>query len=195
MKLLKIYTIGFFMLYVLNVQAQSPKIQSKDDGTYVFCSKSKNMIGLLTKGFLSEDTFFEYYGFRYSRFVANKMLVGGELGRSRFGEWERTTHMGIYSRYYFAEFNRFSYYFDAQYLFGYRTYDNNRTASNWTGRTNNFAANMGIAYTGFYKKRFGLEFFTGYAFNTLHIGNHPTLGEYNWSKSDIGYGFQINYHF
>jgi len=148
------------------------------------------MVSVLTTGFLTEYDVFEYYGFRYSKFLANRMLVGGELGRSWFGEWERTTHIGVNSRYYYAVFKHFSYYADAKYMFGYRTYDNDRTTSNWTGRTNNFAANLGIVFTGFYKKRFGLEFFAGYAFNMLHIGNHPTIGKYNWSKSDIDYGFQ-----
>jgi|GEM_PF-3292512 len=189
------YSIGFLVLCVLNVQAHTPKYQITNDSAFAFCSKSKNMISLLTKGFLTEDTFFEFYGFRYSRFVANKMLVGGGLGRSWFGEWERTTHIGIHSRYYYAVYKHFSYYIDTQYLFGYRTYNNDRTESNWNGYTNNFATNLGIAYTGFYKKRFGLEFFAGYAYNMLYIGNHPTLGKYNWSKSDIGYGFQVNYHF
>jgi len=195
MKQIKICLIGFSLFFALTSQAQITEIETVNDSTFIFHSKGKNMVSVLTGGFLTEDAFFEYYAFRYGKLLTNRILVGGELGRSWFGEWERTNHIGIYSRYYYAVFNHFSYYADAQYLFGYRIYDNHQTASNWNGRTNNFAANLGIAFTGFYKKRFGLEFFAGYAFNRLHIRNHPAFGEYNWSKSDIGYGFQINYHF
>jgi len=195
MKRIRICLIGISLFFALTIQAQKTENKIKNDSTFIFHAKGRNMVSVLTTGFLTEDAFFEYYGFRYGKFLTNRMLIGGELGRSWFGEWERTTHIGAHYRYYYAVFKHFSYYADAKYLFGYRTYDNSRTASNWNGRTNNFAANAGIAFTGFYKKRFGLEVFAGYAVNMLHIGNHPTLGEYNWSKADIGYGFQINYHF
>lgn len=160
-----------FTKYEKNVLSEL-KIKLKSDSTIVFCSKDKNFVSVLTNGILSEDGFFEYYGVRYGKFVANRLFVGGELGRSWFGEWERTTHFGVYSRYYYAVFKHFSYYVDAKCLVGYRNYENERTLSKWTGRTHNFAANLGIAFIGFYKKRFGLEIFTGYAFNTLGCSSH-----------------------
>jgi len=195
MKQIKKCLIVFLMLFTLNVNAQSSKNKLKSDSIFVFNLKGNNIVSVLTTGFLTEDKFLEYYGFRYGKFLFNRFVVSGELGRSWFGDWERTTHIGVNSRYYYGVFDHFSYYIDAKYLLGYRNYYNEITASKWTGRTNNFAANLGIVLTGFYKKRFGLEIFAGYAFNMLHIENHPALGQYNWSKHDIGYGIQINYHF
>jgi len=195
MEQIRIYLIVGCLFFSISTNGQNTDNKSINDSTFLFSSKGKSTVSVLTTGLLTEDAFFEYYGFRYGIFVTNRFEAGAELGRSWFGEWERTTNFGVFSRYYYAVYKHFSYFADAKYLFGYRNYDNERTLSKWNGLTNTFNINTGIAFTGFYKKRFGLEFFAGYAFNSLHIKNHPTFGKYNWSKSDIGYGFQINYHF
>jgi len=175
------------------INAQNTDNRNKADSFLI--SEGDNIVSLLINGFLTENVYFEYYGLRYGKLIKNRFVVGAEIGRSWYSDWEKTTHFGVYSRYYYAVFKHFLYYADTKYLFGLRNYDNETTASEWSGQTNNFAINAGISFTGFYRKRFGIEFFTGYTFNTLHIKNHPSLGEYNWSKNDIVYGFQVNYHF
>jgi len=192
MTLFKIRLLFLFVLFTSLIKAQDTKHIAGDS---LYIKKGNKVMGISINGFVTGENLFEYYGIRYGQFIKNKLIAGAELGRSWFDEWERTTHFGLYSRYNFAEYNRFLYYVNIRYLFGIRNYYNEITLSEWNGITNNVALNLGIAFKGFYQKRFSLEFFCGYAFNSLYIKNHPVLKKYTWSKSDIIYGFQLNYSF
>ncbi len=183
------------IILLFSLKISYSQSSSSSDSIFIFTEQSNNMISLITKGMITENTFLEYYGIRYSRFLINNLSAGVELGRSRFGEWERTNHIGLNCRYYYVVFKHFSFYAETQYLFGMRNHYNEVTASNWNGLTNNWDTNLGIAYTGFYKRRIGIELLGGYTFKTLYINSHPTMGEYRWHKSDINYALQISFSF
>lgn len=154
-----------------------------------------NAITISTTGFVSGDSFLENYNLGYSRQITKRVTIGILLGKSLYGEYERTTNIGFESRLCMAQFLRFSYYTSAAYSRGLRTYENSKTLSNWTGTTNSIEAKLIIAYNGCLKKRLRFDFFSGYAFNTLYIESHPALNSYYWSNSELLYGFQINYLF
>jgi len=195
MKYITICITSIFLFYLNILSAQNTNNSPTNDSVFVFHSKQKNMVSMSSSGYLTEDSFFEIYGIKYGKFISNRVSAGAEIARSHFGEWERTTYFGLNARYYYAVLKHFAYFTEAKYLLGYRNYNNELTASEWNGRTNSFSTNLGIVFNGFYKKRFGLEFFTGFCYNTLYTENHETLGEYYWSKSDFIYGFQLNYYF
>jgi len=193
MNKIKLFLIASAIFLTINVKAQVSI--SKQDSVFIFNNKANNIVGISTNGLLTEEALLEYYSFKYGRFVTKKIVLGTELGRSWYGNWERTTHLGLNMRYYLAVFKRFSYFSEAKYLHGFKNYYNEITLSEWNGQTNNYTVNLGVAFNNLFKKRIGFEFFTGYTFNTLFIEKHPTLNEFYWSKSDFDYGFQINFYF
>jgi hypothetical protein len=188
----KVFILMFFcVVFVGDLTAQNADTINIKTNFY----DKKNIFSIEINGFISGDYFFDFYGIKYSHFFQKKLLAGVELGRTFYGYWERGTNLGILSRYYIAFFKRFSYFAETKYLFGLQNYYSPQTSSQWNGITNNLTINLGIAFSGFYQKRFGVEFFTGYDFYNIYIKNHPTLGKYNYSKSRIIYGFQLNFYF
>lgn len=190
-----------FIFIVFNVTLLFSQIgkaqenQSTQKALTTFNQKGHNMASISINGLLTEDKFFEYWGIRYGRFIIPNLSLGVEMGRGWFGDWDRTSHIGAFGRYYYFGIKRFSFFGESRYLWGYRTYDNAHTLSTWTGNTNTLHLNLGVAFNGFYKNKIGLECYAGYAYNTLFISDHPALGAYYWAKSDMAYGMQINFHF
>ena len=131
----------------------------------------------------------------YGLFVCNRVLIGLDLLRNYYGDWERGFSAGPVVRYYPLTGSRFSLYSEAKYICGHTKYKNKNKISEWDVNTNVLNLNIGIGFNWFYKKRFSMEIFAGYQYNNLFINDHPTLGEYYFSRNDIGYGLQISYHF